>query len=120
MFISFAWTTTPFLADVKDVTRRYWKDIHAKKFNEGMIVNAYDKLPYRGGNKIGEIKITKKPYQQRTGDMDETDYRREGLFWMAMHGETIHGEKPRKFFDDWKEKDDLVWVVEFEKLQGNE
>ena len=51
MFISFAWTTKPFLANAKNVTRRYWKDSHVKQFTIGAIVDAYDKLPYRGGKK---------------------------------------------------------------------
>ena len=119
MFISFAWTTEPFLANAKDVTRRYWKDIHARKFDVGMIVSGYDKLPYRGGEKIGELKITKKPYQQRTSKLTELDYKREGLLWMEENNVSIHGKKPRAFFDDWKEKDDLVWVVEFEKIDTN-
>lgn len=116
MFISFAWTTDPFLADAKFVTRRYWKDIHAKKFDEGIKVDAYDKLPYRGGKKIGEIRIEKKPYQQRTMWMTEMDYYLEGLLWMEHNNKTINGQKPRDFFEKWKEKNDLVWVVEFERL----
>ena len=115
MFISFSWTTKPFLADAKDVTRRYWKESHAKKFKTGMIVDAYDKLPYKGGQKIGSIRITKEPFQQYTGMMTELDYKREGLSYMETSGITINGKKPRKFFDDWKEKNDLVWVVEFQK-----
>lgn len=116
MMISFSWTTAPFLANAKDMTRRYWKDSHAEKFKEEMIVNAFDKLPYRGGKKVGEIEVIKRPYQQRTGVMTEIDYKREGLLWMEQNNKTIHGIKPRKFFGDWKKKDDLVWVVEFKKV----
>ena len=119
MFISFAWTTEPFLANAKNVTRRYWKESHAKKFKEGMIVDAFDKLPYRGGKKIGEIKIINVPYKQSTLFMDEVDFQCEGLQWMEMNSKTINGKKPRDFFNDWKEKADLVWVVEFEKLNTN-
>ena len=116
MIISFAWTTDSFLANAKDMTRRYWKDSHARKFKEGTIVDAYDKLPYRGGEKIGKIKIVKRPYQQRTGEMTEVDYKREGLLWMEQNNVTINGQKPRDFFEKWKKKNDLVWVVEFKKL----
>lgn len=116
MFISFAWTSEVFLANQKDMTRRYWKEVHAKKFDVGIVVTALDKLPYRGGKKIGEIEIVKRPYQQKTGLMTEVDYRREGLLWMEQNNKTIRGTKPRKFFDGWKEKNDLVWVVEFKKL----
>jgi len=116
MFISFAWTTKPFLADSKKVTRRYWKDSHVKKFTKGQFVEIYDKLPYRGGKIIGKIMLTTEPYQQRTGLMTEDDYWKEGLHWMEISGISINGKRPRQFFEDWKEKNDLVWVVEFEKI----
>jgi len=119
MFISFAWTSEPFLANSKVVTRRYWKDSHAKKFKKGMIVDVYDKLPFRGGKKIGEIKLTKNPYQLNTMWMTEMDYYLEGLLWMEYNNKTINGQKPRDFFERWKDKQDLVWVVEFEKLGGS-
>ena len=115
MLVSFSWTKDSFLANSKSVTRRYWKDSHADKFQAGMIVDAYDKLPYKGGQKIGSIKITKKPFQQYTGLMTELDYKREGLLFMETSSLTINGKKPRKFFDDWKNRNDLVWVLEFER-----
>ena len=51
--------------------------------------------------------------------MTEEDYKREGLLWMEQNNVSIHGKKPRPFFEEWKEKDDLVWVVEFEKIDTN-
>lgn len=119
MLISFAWTIEPFLANRKNVTRRYWKDSHAKKFKKGMIIDAFDKLPYRGGKKIGEIKLTKDPYQQRTSEMKTHDFIQEGLYWMFENNKTIHGKDVETFFSDWIKKDDLVWVIEFEKINTN-
>jgi hypothetical protein len=116
MIISFAWTTGPFLAGAKDITRRYWKDTHAAKFNEGDIVDVYNKLPIAGGEKIGEIRLIKKPYQQRTSELTEEDYVREGFEFMHLHNLKIFGKDPRVVFDEWKLADDLVWVVEFEKI----
>ena len=116
MFISFAWTAKAFLVGEKTKSRRYWKDSHAKKFNVGDIVDAYDKIPLHGGKKIGTIRLINKPFQQRTSKMTEDDYEREGLLWMEQQGLKINGKKPREFFDEWKKKDDLVWVVEFQKL----
>ena len=69
MFISFAWTAKVFQAGFKDVTRRYWKPVHAGKFSVGMLVVAMDKLPYRGGQNIGKIEIVKRPWQQYSGEM---------------------------------------------------
>jgi len=116
MFISFAWTTDPFLADAKDMTRRYWTIRHAMFFRKGMIVDAYDRLPHRKGKKIGEIKILKKPYPQPTGQMTEEDFKREGLEWMQKNNQKIKGQDARAFFEEWKQKNDTVWVLEFEKL----
>lgn len=113
--ISLAWTTDVFLANAKNVTRRYWKPSHAKKFKEGDIVQAYDKIPLHGGKNIGCIKITKKPYLQPTGNMTENDYAREGFLWMEQQGKKIKGEHPRTFFEKWRNQNDTVWVVEFEK-----
>jgi len=116
MFISFAWTADAFTTYNKDMSRRYWKKDHALKFKPNMIVDAMDRLPHRGGKRIGEIKIIKRPWQQPTGQMTEIDYRREGLLWMEQQGMLIKGQKPRVFFEEWKEKDEVVWVVEFETL----
>lgn len=116
MIISFSWTKDSFLANAKDMTRRYWKDSHAEKFNKDDIVDAYDKIPLHGGKKIGTIRLINKPFQQRTSKMTEDDYEREGLLWMEQHDLKINGKKPKEFFDEWKRKDDLVWVVEFQKL----
>src|SRR5438874_3577071 len=41
----------------KTVTRRDWNEKHARRFKAGMIVNAYDKLPYRGGKCFAQIEI---------------------------------------------------------------
>lgn len=116
MFISFAWTTEPFLANAKRMTRRYWKGSHAKKFTKGKLVDALDKLPHRGGIKIGKIRVERDAYQERTSLMDESDYIFEGLYWMEQNNIIIRDQHPRDFFDKWIAKDDLVWVVEFEKV----
>lgn len=116
MIISFAWTTKAFLKNQKTMTRRYWKDSHAEKFMGCPIVDAYDKIPLHGGKKIGTIRLINKPFRQRTSEMTEDDYGREGLLWIEQQGQKINGKTPREFFEEWKKKDDLVWVVEFRKL----
>lgn len=116
MIISFAWTTEVFLKGEKTVTRRYWKDKTAKRLIATNIMQAYDRLPWHGGKQIGEIILTKTPYQQKTGEMTDEDFKKEGLKWMWEHGILIQGKSAKDFFDEWKGKDDLVWVVEFEKI----
>lgn len=115
--ISFAYTLEAFLADVKDETRRYWKDSYAKSFMATEILIAMDRHQYAHGKKIGEIIIKELPYQQRTGQMTELDYGREGLLWMEKNDLKIKGKHPRDFFEEWKQKNDLVWVVEFSKTR---
>lgn len=83
MIISFAWTTQALIDGVKTVTRRMWKKSHAKKFYEGQIVDAYDKLPHAGGKKVATIRITRQPYVQVLEDMPDDHFEREGgtLYW---------------------------------------
>lgn len=116
--ISFAYTTDVFNAPDgnKTVTRRYWKESHAQKFKEGDIVQAFDKIPKYGGERVGCIRILRRPYRQKTSMMTEADYIREGFAWMEVKGKKIQGKHPREFFDEWRQKNDTVWVVEFEKI----
>ena len=129
MFISFGWTW-PALGHGKVVTRRYWKASHAKKFKAGLIVEAWDKVPYAKGKKIGKIRITRDAFQQRTGVMTIADYVDEGFQFFDDNQHLIprtkssplskiieNNEAPcpcAVFFRDWREKNDLVWVVKFE------
>jgi hypothetical protein len=115
-WISFAWTTDAFLADVKDMTRRYWKDSYAKLLKPLQFLTAMDKAPYAHGKQIGVIIITNR-FQQKTGQMTELDYEREGLLWMEKKDLKIKGQHPREFFEEWKQKDDVVWVLEFKKTR---
>ena len=48
--------------------------------------------------------------------MNEFDYETEGLLWIEGNGHLIKGKTPRKFFEDWKQKNDLLWVVDFKKI----
>lgn len=81
--ISFAWTTKALCDGEKDMTRRDWKDSNAKRFKAGETVAAYDKLPYHGGKKVAEIRLTKDPYRQKLKDMPESDLKREGGLWKS-------------------------------------
>jgi len=117
-YISFAWTEKPFIANAKDMTRRYWKDTYAKRFDVmPVFMKALNKLPFVNGSKqIGEIMMYN-IFQQKTGEMTETDYIREGLFWMEENNLLINDKHPRDFFEEWKENNDLVWVIEFKKVR---
>jgi len=89
MILSFAWTTTAFLAGRKTCTRRDWADRtmlawqHA--WDRGDLVHdAVDKLLFRGGKRIGRLKLTCRPYRERLGDMPERDLAAEGGMWADL------------------------------------
>jgi hypothetical protein len=97
----------------KTVTRRVWKDSHAKKFlkakEEGAFVTAIDKLSYskaRPSKKIGFLKLTH-IYEERIGDMPVSDIALEGGLGCESVSDFVE-----KFFDG--NSDLIVWVVRFE------
>ena len=82
-FISFALTKEEFLSGIKKQTRRDWKLSHhrnwVKWYDEGKrIHDAYDKVPFASGEKIGQFKLTMRPYRQAIQDMNEWDLYEEG------------------------------------------
>lgn len=119
MLISFAWTTPALRARVKSVTRRTWTPAHAAHFHAGDLVDAWDKLPRAGGKKIGQIRITRDPYRQRTSLLTNGDRAREGI----DHLERALFRPPEGFntwdqwWRTWKRLDEEVWVVEFEIVE---
>lgn len=109
MVLSFAWTTYALLSGKKTVTRRDWNDNYAKRFREGMLVDAYDKSPRFGGKKIAVIRLTKTPYKQKLADMPDNHFEREGgrLYW---------GNKV-EFIACMGGSEKEYWVVEFELVK---
>ena len=82
-FISFSLTTKEFLSGQKTVTRRRWRSGHLKMrqrlWDMGRLEHdAWDKLPYAGGKKVGRFKMTCRPYLERLADMPESDLVAEG------------------------------------------
>lgn len=81
--VSFALTTEEFNSGKKTVTRRKWKAKHLENwqrwYDEGKLRHdAYDKVPHAGGKKIGEFRLTARPYLERLMDMPESDLEAEG------------------------------------------
>ena len=82
-FISFALTKDEFLSGIKRQTRRDWKLSHYKNwqkwYNEGKIIHdAWDKVPFAKGKKIGQFKLTRQPYLQPICEMTAIDLYEEG------------------------------------------
>src|SRR3712207_3360782 len=117
MMISFAWTTPALLAGKKTVTRRDWSDDYARRFRPGLIVDAYDQSPRRGGRKIGTIRIVsvrKEPLQVLLDDpaYAQQEMRLEGDLWPDV--ESFIGLL-NPDFDPSKE----LYRIEFEVLSIN-
>ncbi len=110
--ISFAWTTQALLEGKKTVTRRDWNDKYAESFHKGDIVQAYDRNPRSGGNKIAEIRIIKEPYKQWLHEMTDEDEVKEGGLWGSA--EEYRKSFVSKSFSIGKDK--KVWVIEFEVI----
>ena len=119
--ISFNWTVTAFLAGVKTVTRRDWKDIYAKTFKKGEIVAAYNKQRRFGGKKIGLIKLTQAPYKENTADIPYDDWFEEGMdvlegegvLFPHPSGEDRRAMTPAMFWEEWKVNPRDLWVIRF-------
>jgi hypothetical protein len=89
MILSFAWTTDPFLAGLKTVTRRDWGDRTfaqwCKAWDERRLVHsAWDKNPRCKGKEVGTFILTAKPYRERLGDFPEHDLAAEGGLWETV------------------------------------
>lgn len=116
MWISFAYTTDAVIMGEKSVTRRNWVRSHAMKFYGTQVVDFYDKNPRSFGHNMGQIELLCSPYLQRTGKMTLDDYNREGLYWMERNCRLMNGQPPEVFFNQWKESNEMLYVVEFKLL----
>ena len=81
--ISFGWTTEPFKAGAKTVTRWAWSDSCAGSFKLGERCQTYNRSPRFGGEQIGIVELAAYPHQQSTGLMPDEDFRAEGFQWMS-------------------------------------
>lgn len=111
--ISFALTTNEFLSGRKTVTRRDWHDNHFRRwctwFDSGKRVHqAWDKVPYAGGKRIGYFELTCRPYRERLSDMPISDLAAEG-------GMVDTVERFCELID--KKPDDIVTVIRFQKME---
>ena len=69
-----------------------------------MVHDAYNRLPRAGGKKVGEIRLTCEPYQERLRDMPEKDVEAEGGLWLSRE----------KFIELFGNPEEKVVVVRFE------
>ncbi|MEG4287021.1 hypothetical protein QUB68_28345, partial [Microcoleus sp. A006_D1] len=107
--ISFALTLHELLNGEKTQTRRAWQDDYARSFiryyEKGIEIPALNKGQHRGGQKVGKIRLTEKPYQQMLSEMPVSDLDKEGGMCATVQ------EFIDRFFEG---QDKLVWVLDFE------
>lgn len=115
-FISFFLTTKEFLSGRKTVTRRRWKPRHLamwqRLWDTGRLEHdAWDKLPYAGGKKVGRFRLTCRPYLERLIDMPESDLVAEGGMaeTLAEFRQLVGGTLQER-----------LAVIRFEKLEDGE
>jgi len=104
--ISFAWTSKALVEGKKTVTRRNWKRCRIKV---GDLVQAWDRLPTRGGKKIAIIKILDIKYEP-LNCFPESDLEKEG--WFAKTVEEFIQSYLQAYPD--MSGHDYVWRIEFE------
>ena len=113
MIISFGHTIKGIITKKKKCTRRAWKDNYAAKFCQAFeqgktIHQAWSKSPLYGGEFLGEIKLTCKPYQEYLKDIPESDIELE-----AVEGiETKEQFLAMPLFKGI----DKVWVIRFDVI----
>lgn len=109
----------PLLSGKKTVTRRLWADKTAARYEtvyqRKQLVRAYSNAvfvpePHKGKH-IADIRLTTAPYQERLGDMPESDLLAEGGFWNTRDEfiYTVCKGKPNP--------DLVVWVCRFELVE---
>ena len=89
MILSFAWTLEPLLAGNKSCTRRAWNDSYfmswVRAYDKGQFIHqAWSMSPRAGGECVGRIRLTHRPYWERLGEMPESDLEAEGGLWDSL------------------------------------
>lgn len=110
--LSFSMTKDEFLQGNKTVTRRSWGDRHFNMWirlweTERHVHDAWDNIPRAGGRKIGEFRLTARPYREKLKNMPPADLVAEGGMCSSLDEfYELIGRTP----------EDYVTVVRFEKI----
>src|SRR4028119_1397263 len=97
----------------KTVTRRSWKDSHAKKFikafEQNKLIKALDKDIRYGGKQIAWCRLLCAPYKEQLATMPQEDLQAEGGMCSSV------GEFVKRYF---KGNSNLeVWVIRFQFIE---
>lgn len=118
MILSFAWTGPDFIKGTKTATRRFYakRQIRAwqRAWDEDRLIHeAWDKVPFAGGKRIGRFRLTKRPYLQPLNQMTPLELLEEGP---AVCRECKFDEGLFPSFVG-KEPDAVALVIEFERIE---
>ena len=100
----------------KTVTRRSWKDSHAKKFinafEQNKLIKALDKDIRYGGKQIGWCRLLCAPYKEQLAAMPEEDLQAEGGMCSSV----------AEFIKQYFQGNNIleVWVIRFEFVALNQ
>lgn len=92
----------------KTVTRRAWKDGHAKKFTNAFdrnkLVKAFDKDRRYGGKQIGWCRLLRAPYKEQLSAMPDEDLIAEGGMCSTVEEFVKHYFKGNSSLEVWAER----------------
>lgn len=118
MILSFAWTSEDFSAGTKTATRRFYQPRQIDAWQRAWDIDptrhheAWDKVPFAGGKRIGWFRLTRRPYLQPLCEMTINDLHKEGAYvcWECQM-------RPDLFpFFVGREQDAVALVIEFERV----
>jgi len=123
-----AHTWPAWVAGAKSVTRRFWKDITAKRYKKGVVFHCFDNAVFRHGKPIGTARVLEDAYQESLSDMPDGDWAAEGFAWMHEHKGTLppkaiekkllwtNGNCSFDAFGAWRNTGPTMWVLRFQVL----
>ena len=120
MHISYGWTSPAVKARRKGVTRRDWKDSHAKKFRPGDLVIADDGDLRYGGKSFGIVRIVSL-HKEPIADMPDSDYEAEGFAYLFENPHLVPKSCPidvsPEGFNAWRDSGAVYYTVRFEIVE---
>ena len=95
------------------MTRRSWKDSHAKKFikafEQNKLIKTLDKYIRYGGKQIGWCRLLCAPYKEQLATMPQEDLQAEGGMCSSV------GEFVKRYFKGNSSLE--VWVIRFQFIE---
>lgn len=126
LWVSFAYTTPALLAGRKSCTRRHWQPGHARRFQAGATVTAYDRRPDHGGQPVAVLRLTQDAREEPDSATPDSDYEAEGFPYLlscthllprTIQAQVAQGLWSAAWFRQWRLAGGRSHVVRFEVLE---